>query len=329
MNSRKFKELYTIRHSSLCYCIHLIIPLLLLFLLLISCRGNEKKTSVDLQKTERIVESVELDGKTRRYIYHIPENWQDISSLPVVFVLHGGRSNPEDIEEISRFHLQGNPENFITVYPASEKRFWNDGRAISDSTTDEIKFIHHIIDTLQTRYPVNEDGIFSTGFSNGGSMSVRLACESGQIKAVSSVASTAVKQVIDQCNPDKPKSIMIIQGGDDSITSIDGVQKSKREIVSHEYAIQKFLSLNECSSDFTKLSVPDTSESVGTKKVYRDCANDSEVISIILKEGGHTWPGGPQYRFKFLVGKTIKNIDASEVIWEFFSQQMPEQMAGG
>jgi polyhydroxybutyrate depolymerase len=34
--------------------------------------------------------------------------------------------------------------------------------------------------------------------------------------------------------------------------------------------------------------------------------------------GGHAWPGGMQYLLASVIGKTSKNMDASEVIWEFF-----------
>jgi polyhydroxybutyrate depolymerase len=36
--------------------------------------------------------------------------------------------------------------------------------------------------------------------------------------------------------------------------------------------------------------------------------------------GGHTWPGGTQYLPASIVGKTTRNLDASQTLWAFVSQ---------
>jgi polyhydroxybutyrate depolymerase len=44
----------------------------------------------------------------------------------------------------------------------------------------------------------------------------------------------------------------------------------------------------------------------------------TEVVVYTIEGGGHTWPGGPQYLPVALVGKASRNLDATQVIWEFF-----------
>jgi polyhydroxybutyrate depolymerase len=47
---------------------------------------------------------------------------------------------------------------------------------------------------------------------------------------------------------------------------------------------------------------------------YTGCKNASEIVFYTIEGGGHTWPGGrPTY-----VGKTSRDINASQVMWEFF-----------
>ena len=41
-------------------------------------------------------------------------------------------------------------------------------------------------------------------------------------------------------------------------------------------------------------------------------------LVVALHGGGHTWPGGYQYLPEFLIGKTNRDLDASETIWNFF-----------
>ena len=53
---------------------------------------------------------------------------------------------------------------------------------------------------------------------------------------------------------------------------------------------------------------------------YASCANGTEVRGYVVNGGGHAWPGGLQYFPASIIGKTSKNMDASETIWEFFSR---------
>jgi polyhydroxybutyrate depolymerase len=49
--------------------------------------------------------------------------------------------------------------------------------------------------------------------------------------------------------------------------------------------------------------------------------DNSEVILYTIKGGGHTWPGGYQYLGKWIIGRTCRDMNATEVIWEFFEKR--------
>ena len=68
---------------------------------------------------------------------------------------------------------------------------------------------------------------------------------------------------------------------------------------------------------------PDTDPHDGTriKKIsYRQCRQGVEVILFEIQGGGHTWPSGYQYLPEHLIGKTSRDIDGAEVIWDFLKQ---------
>jgi polyhydroxybutyrate depolymerase len=48
---------------------------------------------------------------------------------------------------------------------------------------------------------------------------------------------------------------------------------------------------------------------------YSDCDEGAEVIFYTIIGGGHTWPGGTPIP---VVGKTSRDIDATEAMWDFF-----------
>jgi polyhydroxybutyrate depolymerase len=63
-----------------------------------------------------------------------------------------------------------------------------------------------------------------------------------------------------------------------------------------------------------------------TIRNWHGTSPQSDVIAYRIKGGGHTWPGGPQYLPRPLIGSTTRTFSsttrtfsASEVIWRFFA----------
>jgi polyhydroxybutyrate depolymerase len=53
---------------------------------------------------------------------------------------------------------------------------------------------------------------------------------------------------------------------------------------------------------------------------YRDCQSDVALYRV--EGGGHTWPGsGQQTARPIIVGRTSRDIDATDEIWRFFSHR--------
>jgi hypothetical protein len=48
-------------------------------------------------------------------------------------------------------------------------------------------------------------------------------------------------------------------------------------------------------------------------------SNAATVALYTLRDGGHTWPGGSELP-EWLLGKTIRNFDATAESWRFFEQ---------
>jgi polyhydroxybutyrate depolymerase len=55
-----------------------------------------------------------------------------------------------------------------------------------------------------------------------------------------------------------------------------------------------------------------------TRSTYTRCADDAAVVLYTIRGGGHTWPGGGPLPEAW-VGPTNREIDASSLMWEFFS----------
>jgi polyhydroxybutyrate depolymerase len=56
------------------------------------------------------------------------------------------------------------------------------------------------------------------------------------------------------------------------------------------------------------------------KETYGGFADSAEVVLYSVEGGGHTWPGKLQYLPESIIGRTSRDFDASEVIWQFFKE---------
>jgi len=57
-----------------------------------------------------------------------------------------------------------------------------------------------------------------------------------------------------------------------------------------------------------------------TRETYPACAGGAAVDFIRIDGGGHTWPGGLQYRREAVIGRTSRELDAAAEIWKFVMQ---------
>jgi polyhydroxybutyrate depolymerase len=56
-----------------------------------------------------------------------------------------------------------------------------------------------------------------------------------------------------------------------------------------------------------------------TRREYPGCANDASVLLYTIEDGGHTWPGGAELP-EWLLGRTTRSIDATQLTWAFFRE---------
>jgi len=195
---------------------------------------------------------------------------------------------------------------------------------------DDVTFFRKLIDKLLANYSVNEDAVFVTGISNGAFMASRLGCElSNKIKAFASVAGTIEATTIaPNCNPDGPISALYIHGTLDDFVPIEGGEMTEGDggfIVSHWDAIAKFNEINNSSESPEITNLPDIADDGTTiiETKYSNTNNGSEVISYVIENGGHTWPQGRD-GFDFFLGITSEDMNAKQVIWNFFKRHIQD-----
>ncbi len=283
------------------------------------------------QTQNDIAGTIVVDGRQRTYLVHLPSGYsrQSDRAFPLVFALHGGTGSGRTTGGLTGFNAVSDRNDFIVAYPDGIEEFWASGIGTTPPErlgVDDVAFFSALIDKLAADYRVDRRRVYSCGISNGGAMSQRLACELGsKIAAVAAISSTMPEPLAMRCAPTRPIPIMYMHGTEDPLAPIEGRQSAVNgNLLSLAASVDKWLGVNRCSTPPTVTHLPDIAND-GTRvrrEDYGGCANP--VVVYVIEGGGHTWPGGVQYLPVAVIGRTSRDINASEIIWEFFKQfQLP------
>ena len=274
-------------------------------------------------------ETIQFQNQPRTFIVHIPPGASP-KGLPLVFVLHGGGGTAEGMESISGFDAVADANHFVAVYPQGLNKHWNDRREGQETQADDVGFIRTLIDHFAQKYSVDVKRVYSTGLSNGGLFSYRLACElSDRITAIAPVAANLGFELAQTCAPRRAVSVLNIEGDSDPLMPFEGGfitgpfgLKKRGKVLSSDQTLKFWIAKNGCTADSTSriLTAPAGSPTQVEVETFPSCREKSSVMRYKVVNGGHTWPGGVQYMGERLVGKTSRLFNATEVIWKFFSQ---------
>ncbi len=154
-----------------------------------------------------------------------PADWDGVSRLPVVLLLHGLGSSAGQQDRYLRLSRQVDEQGFLLVLPDGLPRD-KDGQPAWNATPacckwneeDDVAYLSGLMDELEA-FPV--DGFHVTGHSNGGFMSYRLACEDERVEAIASLAgSTFLTR--EECRRGQPVDVLQIHGTDDETVPFGG-----------------------------------------------------------------------------------------------------------
>ncbi len=273
--------------------------------------------------TDRLGEMVH-DGRSRSYLVHLPKSYNAKKKYPLVLILHGGGGNARLTAQMTGFSATADREGFIAVYPDGtgliEGLFltWNAGNCCGfalDEETDDTGFLRALLQRLKKEHAVDPNRVFVTGFSNGGMMSYRLACElSGAIAAIAPVAGAMNVE----CKPERPLSVVIFHGTEDGHVRYDGGEplaladwhdRTDRPV---KETVAFWVKFNGCR--------PQAQTSVKghvQMERYSGCREGTEVVLYTIRGEGHSWPGGR--RWAPWAAVPTREISATDLIWEFFT----------
>jgi polyhydroxybutyrate depolymerase len=280
-------------------------------------------------------------GMAREYWIHDPRaGTAKTGKRPLILVLHGGGGRADKFDVMTggenSFDRLADREDILVVYPQGHKKQWNDGRELPNVEAqslnlDDVGFLSALIDLMVKSHGADPSRIYVTGPSNGGHMSNRLACEiSDKVAAVGIVIASMPVLMSDKCRPKRQVSVLIMNGTDDPLVPYDGgmvkvLGRERGMDVSTAGTFGFWLRRAGFAGnpgDIKAEQLPDADPDDKTRVERQDYRGPAgtEVVLYTVRGGGHTWPGGRQYLFRGLVGRVSRDINATEVIWDFFKR---------
>jgi polyhydroxybutyrate depolymerase len=266
--------------------------------------------------------SLSYGGTARSYDLHVPSGSPG-GPRPLVVNLHGYTGSPAQQEGLTAMNTLADSEGFFVAYPQGlgSTPDWNAGAccsAASEGDRDDVGFLNAVVDDIAAKTCVDLARVYSMGFSNGGMMTYRLACQdSSRFAAAASVSGSAVVPLDGTCAPVHPMPLFHVHGNADPLVPYDGgaggLPLSGRPTPIFPAAA------DEVAAFRTKNACPAAST------VYFDdgnahcdhwgpCQGGSEVIFCTIDQGGHAWPGGTG------VFSESSPLDATAQIWTFFKR---------
>ena len=295
-------------------------------------------------KTGEVTLSLLSGGKVRTYLRYVPPGVSPTTPLPIVLDLHGLGSNMTQQEAVTEFEKLAATEHFIVLTPNGLDSRWN---TIDQRPNADVFFIEQLLDRTMLQQCVDAARVYSTGYSDGGLMSSVLACQlANRITAIAVVSGLTHGP---GCRPSRPVPVMVFWGEQDLVLPFyGGLGEALRDLLSGkpipanlkaptapvahqdgfppvEQVVSAWADTDGCPSPPAKVEVASDVQ----ERIYYECRDAASIRFYVVSDGGHAWPGSeiesaagaanPTGQAA-IIGYTTMKIDATDLIWKFFSQ---------
>jgi polyhydroxybutyrate depolymerase len=308
---------------------------------LVACSpsSREETQGQDAQQQEALpVEHMGVQGLRRTVRFYQP---QSLARRPaLVLGLHGSGGDGERFRYLTdrAFERLADEHGFLVAYPDALGGQWNDCRGAAPyhealSGIDDAAFLRAVKARAVEIAGGGLAGVFVVGFSNGGHMVFRLALEApDEFDALAAIAANLPVPGERDCRASgEPVSIIMVSGTADPINPWQGGEIRTSggvfgHVLSGEATAAYFTALDGMENNEPELQpYPDRDVSDGTTVETRRWTQDGrEVMQMVVDGGGHSLPHPTAPFPADIVGRTSRDLNGAEAIWQFFARHLNE-----
>lgn len=287
--------------------------------------------SADALAQQTVADSIVHNGLVRYFQLRLPTTANDTQNRPLVLNLHGGSGNMVSAQGFTQMNPVADANGFAIAWPqgygvAPPGFSWADGRNTSadQAGVDDVGFLNALVDSLVEDYGFDDQRIYICGFSNGGFMVQRMACESpSKFAAMASLGCSMDVDLFAACSPDLVRPFLMMNGTSDPAMPYEGGPMENplvTPVVPVEDAVNFWKQTLQCQTE-NSINLPNLSTSDNSsieRFQYTNCHCSAEMWFYRIDNGGHTWPGVYLPQLEATLGVTNLDISASSELWAFF-----------
>ena len=284
---------------------------------------------------------VDVAGAARPgwYLRYVPAVADLTTPAPLVLDLHGYLEGAQIHTATSGMSNLADRHGFVLVSPQGTGTdvFWNH-RQRPEGPPD-VAFLASVLDAVEHDLCIDRTRVYVVGYSNGAFMTSTLGCV--MTDRLAAIAPVAGARFDAGCTPSRPLPVLAFHGTADPIVAFAGGDSASGASLDFDSAsaanftgdvnrpvldsLADWAEVDGCDAQPTRRPA-----SAHVVLVQWACPTGQEVVFYEVTGGGHSWPGSAfSAAISDVIGPTTMEIDASELIWEFFAAHRRADPAGG
>jgi len=240
--------------------------------------------------------SIDVSGTMREYILALPTDYDQNHPYRLIFGWHPWGGSAQQVASGGYYGLQTQAKGSAIFVAGEGLDFGGNGKGWGNEDGQDIALLNALLDRFRAQLCIDENRIFSTGFSFGGMFSFAAGCSpTSMMRAIAPMAGNT--SVAGCQSGTRPVAMMGFHGTDDTVVAIDGGRTGR----------DAFAKRNNCTTQ-TMPTTPTWCDAAGqsyqpcTCVTYQGCTDGYPVIWCEFK-GPHT-----------------PAPNSGPTLWSFFSQ---------
>jgi polyhydroxybutyrate depolymerase len=276
-------------------------------------------------------------GVDRSYLVQPAPGARGAGRLPVVVLLHGDAETAADVWRKTSLPRLAARDGFLVVAPEAIGRRWSDSRGLPGSgeaaaAADDVRFLKAVIADVIAQDHGDSSAVFMVGAAEGGSMTMRFACDAGEaLRGAASVIATLPEVLARVCRSPRPLPWLAINGTDDPAMpfagQLEGTNRrgqAQAELRSADGTFDFWADRAGCGTALSRQPLTDPAQDERHRWAERvtrvNCVAGQVSSQIVLHGSGHVIPGA-SFDTKVAehdLGPAAPEIDGGTLIWDHF-----------